>query len=136
MLGVGTMLWRKQKSLTEEEIRNLQAGVKSVWLPIRTLIIYAQVNSQLGSVLNVRFPAAYEALMRSLSSVLSIVDVLVSGECVGLDNFSTKWIKEVVLQPCAMLAIVAAYYAYERARLGGETARKHAAGNAFFVLFF
>ena len=74
--------------------------------------------------------------MRSLSSVLSIVDVLVSGECIGLDNFSTKWIKEVVLQPCAMLAVVAAYYVYERARSGGETARKHAAGNAFFALFF
>ena len=35
-----------------------------------------------------------------------------------------------------MLAIVAASYAYERARSDAETARKHAAGNAFFVLFF
>ena len=39
-------------------------------------------------------------------------------------------------QPCVLLVLVAAYYAYERARSDDETARKHAAGNAFFVLFF
>ena len=94
------------------------------------------MNSQLGDVLDVRFPEAYTEIMERLGSVLSISDVLVGSECAGLSDFFNKWLKDVVIQPCTMLGVVALYYIYEWASDGRESAVKHATGNAFFVVFF
>ena len=108
----------------------LQSVTRTVWLPIRALIAYRR--STHGSVLNISFPDAYVALMRALSSFLTIVDFAISG---GARRATSQMGQGILLQPCALLAIVL-YYVHERARTGRDTARKHAVGNAFFVLFF
>jgi hypothetical protein len=134
--GGMTLLWRKYNPATEAKTLALQAVMRSVWLPIRCIITYAQVNSHLGDVLDVRFPAEYAEIMERLGSVLSVSDLLVGSECAGLSSFFNKWLKDVVIQPCIMLGVVAMYCNYERRASGRETAIKHATGNAFFVIFF
>ena len=122
--------------MNEAEVLAHQAVVRCIWQPIRTLIVYSQVNSQIGSVLNVPFPELFTDIMQRLASVLSIAEILVGSECAGLDNFSTKWLKDIVLQPFGMLVMVALYYSYERKVSDTQTAHKHVAGNVFFVVFF
>eukprot|EP01043_Picozoa_sp_COSAG02_P014106 COSAG02_NODE_575_length_20117_cov_5.801139_20_plen_772_part_00 len=134
--GMSTLLWRKYKPATEVETLALQAVIRSMWLPIRCMIVYAQVNSQLGDVLDVRFPEVYTQIMERLGSVLSVSDILVGSECAGLSSFFNKWLKDVVIQPGIMLGVVAVYCSYEWRKSGRQTAIKHATGNAFFVVFF
>jgi hypothetical protein len=134
--AIGTLAWKKQKHMDEAEVLAYQAVVRCMWQPIRTLIVYSQVNSQIGNVLNVPFPEFFTDIMQRLGSVLSVAEILVGSECAGLDNFSTKWLKDIVLQPCVMLVVVALYYGYERKVSDRHTAQKHAAGNVFFVVFF
>jgi hypothetical protein len=134
--GISTLLWRTFKPTSAATTRALQAVIRSVWLPIRCIIIYAQVNSQLGDVLDVNFPTDYTAIMERVSSVLSITDVLVGSECAGLSSFFNKWLKDVVMQPFIMLGLAALYCSYEWRASGREIAVKHATGNAFFVVFF
>ena len=134
--AIGTWAWKKQKRMDEAEVLAYQAVGRCIWQPIRTLIVYSQVNSQIGSVLNVSFPELFTDIMQHLGSVLSVAEILVGSECAGLDNFSTKWLKDIVLQPCVMLVLVALYYGYERKVSDKQTAQKHAAGNVFFVVFF
>jgi hypothetical protein len=74
--------------------------------------------------------------MQRLGSVLSVSQILVGSECAGLDYFFYRWLKEIVLQPCVMLCVVALYYSYERNISDKQKAHKHAAGNVFFVVFF
>jgi hypothetical protein len=128
-------LWRVKQSLTKAELEAIQAVIRSVWLPIRTMITYAQVNSQLGSVLNVRFPEMLMNIMRWLGSMLNVVDILIGSECIGLGSFLTKWLKDILLLPAVMLSVVAGVYLYER-KTSEAAARDNVAGNAFFVLFF
>ena len=134
--AISTWAWKKQKRMDEAEILAYQAVVRCIWQPIRTLIVYSQVNSQIGSVLNVPFPELFTDIMQRLGSVLSVSEILVGSECAGLDYFSTRWLKEIVLQPFGMLGVVALYYSYERKVSDIQTAHKHAAGNVFFVVFF
>ena len=129
-------LKKKQKRMNEAEVLAYQAVVRCIWQPIRTLIVYSQVNSQIGSALNVPFPDLFTDIMQRLGSVLSVSEILVGSECAGLDSFSTRWLKDIVLQPCVMLVLVALYYGYERKVADKQTAQKHAAGNVFFVVFF
>jgi hypothetical protein len=134
--AIGTWAWKKQKRMDEAEVLAYQAVGRCIWQPIRTLIVYSQVNSQIGSVLNVSFPELFTDIMQHLGSVLSVAEILVGSECAGLDNFSTKWLKDIVLQPCVMLVVVALYYGYERKVSDKQNAQKHAAGNVFFVVFY
>jgi hypothetical protein len=134
--AISTVAWKKQKRMNEAEILAYQAVVRCIWQPIRTLIVYSQVNSQIGSVLNVPFPERFTDIMQRLGSVLSVSEILVGSECAGLDYFSTRWLKDIVLQPFGMLGVVALYYNYERKVSDIQTAHKHAAGNVFFVVFF
>ena len=132
VLGVGDAL-EKQKSLTDGDPQPA-AGVKSVWPSSRTLITHSQVNSQLGSVLNVRFPAAYEALMRP------VVGARHRGRPRLRRVHRARQLLDQVDQGGRAPAVRDAGHRrrlHLRARqIGRETARKHAAGNAFFVLFF
>lgn len=133
--GISTLLWRKYKPANEAQNLAFQATIRSVWVPIRCIIVYAQVNSQLGDVLDVRFPAEYTEITGRLASVLSISDILIGSECAGLSSFFAKWLKDVVIQPAIMLGLVALYWSYER-KASEKTAAKHATGHAFFVVFF
>ena len=134
--AISTLAWKKQKRMNEAEVLASQAVVRCIWQPIRTLIVYSQVNSQIGTVLNVPFPELFTDIMQRLGSVLNVAEVLVSSECAGLDDFFYRWLKEIVLQPCVMLVVVALYYGYERKVSDKHAAQKHAAGNVFFVVFF
>ena len=73
--------------------------------------------------------------MRTLSSVLSIVAVTVSGECAGLDNSSTKWITAAVLPLCATLAVVAAYRVYVSNRYDAALPPHHPPANTPIATF-
>jgi hypothetical protein len=134
--AISTVAWKKQKRMNEAEVLAYQAVVRCMWQPIRTLIVYSQVNSQIGSALNVPFPDLFTDIMQRLGSVLSVAEILVGSECAGLDSFSTRWLKDIVLQPCVMLVLVALYYGYERKVADKQTAQKHAAWNVSFVVFF
>ena len=125
-----------RKRITEAEAFAFDAVVRSLVLPVKTLIGYAQVNSQLRSVLNVRFPAIFTALMEQLLSMLRISDLLIDSECAGMSSFFNKWLKDVVIQPCVLLAIVFIYFIVKRQATDSAEARRDVAGNVFFVVFF
>jgi hypothetical protein len=128
-------LWlqRQSRKLSETELQAIVAIVKSLWQPARIIITYAQVSSQMGSVLNVTFPPMFLAIMKQLS-FLNLADALVGSQCIGLGTFLSRWMVSVVVQPLVMATIVGVIYMYQRSRSPVE-ARKNMLSNGFFALF-
>jgi hypothetical protein len=117
-----------------QKVTMVQACTRSVWQPVRILITYGQVTSQIGSVLNAQFPEMFTDLLEMLKNAVSIVDIFAGAECVGLDGFHLSWLMHVLVVPGAMLVCAFAVYAVQRS--SRASAKANLVGNAFFVVFF
>eukprot|EP01052_Picozoa_sp_SAG31_P024895 SAG31_NODE_2149_length_6331_cov_3.422657_2_plen_1496_part_00 len=135
--GAAAFIKRKTQHFGDAEQQALVAMAKSLWQPLRIMITYAQITSQMDAVLQVRFPPAFTAIMEQLR-VVDVLGSLVGTECFSLGGFRSKWLTSVVFQPIAMAGIVAAIYGWSVSK-PGEHAKKQARqdlyGNVFFVLF-
>eukprot|EP01047_Picozoa_sp_COSAG01_P065308 COSAG01_NODE_8800_length_2655_cov_2.794210_2_plen_714_part_01 len=133
----------------DPQVLVVMAVIRSAWQPMRTLITYMQVGTQVGPVLSIEFPPMFAAVTQRLSEYVELVDVFVSAECAGLDGFHVKWLSQVVIMPVTMVCIVGGVFLFERSRFSVEEGQKlraarearaaatsHAFVNLFFVLFF
>ena len=108
---------------------------RSAWQPIRIVVSYAQVTSQVGASLNVQYPPMFRALTHQLADVLDIIDGVLGIECFGLDGFHTQWLTQVVLFPLGLIAAALGVFTVERSRSSRHTARKNLDRNVFFIVF-
>ena len=116
-------------------VANVLAVGRSAWQPIRIVVSYAQVTSQVGASLNVQYPPAFTSIANQLADLLDVVDGVLGIECLGLNGFHTQWVTQVVAFPLGLAAVALGIFAVERLRSSRDTARKHLAGNIFFVTF-
>jgi len=77
----------------------------------------------------------FTALAHQLAGFLDVIDGVLGLECLGLDDFHTKWLTQVVLFPLGLTAMALGVFEVERRRSSSDTARKHLAGNVFFIVF-
>ena len=130
VVGTGIKYWRKLP---------FKLGVRCAFQPMRIVITYAQVTSQLGDVLSFEYPPAFAAIVDAIRPIMDVWGLLFralgSSECFGLIGFTSKWTLRVVVLPMILSLIVATVYCIEK---GSNPAKagSHAKGNLFFAVFF
>ena len=115
-------------------------AIRCAFQPMRILITYAQVTTQLGDVLNFRFPPAFTAVIDAIRPIMDVWGLvfraLGSSECFGLIGFSSRWLLRVVALPVVLSLIVWMAYCFEKRGKNPAKAKTHAKGNMFFAVFF
>jgi hypothetical protein len=108
--------------------------------PLRILITYSQVVSQLGDVLDFQYPGLFGSVMEALRPIMDVWGLLFRAlgpsECFGLQGFTTRWLLRVVAMPLIMTAFVLIVFTVHYYTHGVTYAKSNARGNFFFVVFF
>ena len=114
-------------------------AMRCAFQPVRIVITYAQVTSQLGDVLNFKYPPFFSAVIDAIRPVMDVWSllfrVLGSSECFGLVGFRSRWLLRVVVLPVMLSLVVLIAYCFDR-RHNPDKARLHAKSNMFFAVFF
>jgi hypothetical protein len=121
---------------TKERQLLLQATVRSTWQPVRILVSYAQVVTQLGPVLDVKYPTSFQKWISWLESLSFSLDVF-NSKCLFPENFISRWFVTVFVVPGFLLLFVLLRYLWKRRRTkrtGLPDTTNHA-GSLFFVIF-
>jgi hypothetical protein len=122
---------------TPEGRQVMLAVVNSVVQPIRILVTWGQVTSQLGLVLDWEPPEQFKAVMDFIAKLVSGLDVLASAKCLGIDTFHYRWRLQVVLIPFGMMLVPIAIFAIKRYRRASKAEAWTAfISHIFLVLFF
>ena len=118
----------------------LQHIFRCAFQPMRILITYSQVTSQLGDVLDFQYPGIFGDVIAALKPIMDIWGLLFRAlgpsECFGLHGFTSRWLLRVVGLPGVMSFIVLIIYFINVCRDGNRAAKANAKGNMFFVVFF
>ena len=89
---------------TKERQLLLQATVRSTWQPVRILVSYAQVVTQLGPVLDVKYPTSFQKWISWLESLSFSLDVF-NSKCLFPENFISRWFVTVFVVPGVPAAV-------------------------------
>ena len=129
VLGVISLVWVKFP---------LQHVVRCAAQPLRILITYSQVTSQLGDVLDFNYPGLFAAVIDTLRPIMDVWSLLFRAlgpsECFGLQGFTARWLLRVVALPLILGAFVLMVFAFQYCRRGAAYAKASARTNAFFVV--
>jgi hypothetical protein len=116
--------------------------VRCAFVPVRIMVTYAQVVSQLGEVLSFPYPPLFNSVVNVIRPIIDVWGVLfrllgLSSECAGLIGFNSRWTMRVVVLPLVLLVIIGIIYAVEKCkREDSSKAGSHARGNMFLAVFF
>ena len=116
---------------------DLYTLLRVVYQPVRIIVGYIQVVTQIGPVLDLEFPRYIRALLEALKPFMIDLQSILQLDCLsdGLLDFYATWIVRVFVIPLAMLGIVGLQYCYERRKVGHGTAAGTFKANAFVVVF-
>eukprot|EP01046_Picozoa_sp_COSAG06_P029962 COSAG06_NODE_2818_length_6234_cov_4.107253_1_plen_1276_part_10 len=112
-----------------------QSMIRSMWQPFRIIITYAQVAGEIGGVLNFSAPEMIKSVFKSLSNMLSVVDVVASAKCLGVDTFHYKWRLQVLFIPVMLMLGPLVLWLFKR-RKDPTAASNNLTSHSFFVIFF
>eukprot|EP01043_Picozoa_sp_COSAG02_P054694 COSAG02_NODE_6232_length_3710_cov_3.154528_3_plen_878_part_00 len=87
----------------------------AMFQPMRMVVTWAQITSQVGSVLNVHYPPMFRSAVQALSFLRDLSSIFFDAECVGLSGFVSQWLTKVVATPLmGVLGIVCIYLCRRR----------------------
>ena len=119
--GIGRYVCKRAaKVLSAAEKQAIKAILYGLWQPVRIMITYAQVNSQLGLILNIQWPPLLSRLLKWFS-VIDLWTLVLDFKCFGLGDFKHKWLMAVVIQPLAVAAVVGLMYVSRRSAKARQT---------------
>eukprot|EP01047_Picozoa_sp_COSAG01_P013588 COSAG01_NODE_643_length_14566_cov_31.994194_5_plen_784_part_00 len=122
------------------EAFTLKHLLRCMFQPMRILITYSQVTSQLGDVLDFTYPGFFGEVIDGLRPVMDVFGLLFRAlgpsECFGIRSFGARWVLRVVGLPGILSAVCVAYYVFDRHSNGKKKATTMLKGNLFFVIFF
>eukprot|EP01047_Picozoa_sp_COSAG01_P025164 COSAG01_NODE_1577_length_9847_cov_11.543394_9_plen_1234_part_00 len=132
-------LWKEEGFMTSVSMplrQRIQMAVRCAFQPLRIVITYLQVTTQLGPILHVRYPKLFSQMMSMTGKLLDVFGVL-SLECQGLAKFQHKWLLRIIGAPSvfALLPLVHAVYLI-RSRTARDTVQKEFKSDLFFMVFF
>eukprot|EP01047_Picozoa_sp_COSAG01_P020513 COSAG01_NODE_1169_length_11408_cov_35.108056_3_plen_2198_part_00 len=108
--------------------------------PIRIVITYAQVTTQLGDVLDFSYPGVFGDVIEFLKPIMDVFGLLFRAmgpsECFGIQGFTSRWLLRVVGLPAVMSVLVLLVYVFERFVNKSKDAALNAKGYAMFTVFF
>ena len=116
---------------------NLFTLLRVVYQPVRIIVGYIQVVTQIGPVLDLEFPKYIKTVLTYLKPFMIDLQSILQLDCLsaGLLDFYMTWVVRVFVIPLAMLAAVGLQYCYERRRVGASTAAGYFKANSFVVVF-
>jgi hypothetical protein len=118
----------------------LKHVVRCAAQPLRVLITYSQVTSQLGDVLDFQYPGIFGGVIETLRPIMDVWGLLFRAlgpsECFGLQGFTSRWLLRVVALPLIMCAFVLIVCVVQYCSRGAAYAKSNARSNMFFVVFF
>ena len=111
--------------------------LRVVYQPVRIIVGYIQVVTQIGPVLDLEFPRYIRTVLEALKPFMIDLQSILQLDCLsnGLLDFYASWVVRVFVIPAAMLGFVGLQYCYERRRVGHSTAVGLFKANAFVVVF-
>ena len=110
---------------------------RAVYQPIRIIVSYIQVVTQIGPVLDLTFPPGIRIVMAALKPLAIDLQGLLQLDCLSngrLDWYDT-WLIRVFVIPGLLLVAVGLRYCYERQTVGSATAADYFKANSFVVVF-
>jgi hypothetical protein len=112
--------------------------MRVLYQPLRILVGYVQVVSQIGVVLDISLPPKIQAVFDFLKPFAGLLTEFFHLDCLGDFRFYTKWGFRVFVMPLVLFSLALVRYTYVRYR-GDDTAVKNAIGglksDGFFILF-
>eukprot|EP01046_Picozoa_sp_COSAG06_P049868 COSAG06_NODE_7767_length_2382_cov_1.723609_4_plen_306_part_00 len=131
----------KRQSLSRTTVQRTDDAymlLRVLYQPVRILVGYVQVVSQIGIVLDINLPPTIQAVFEFLKPFSGLLTEFFHLDCLGNFDFYTKWIFRVFVMPALLFSLALLRYSYVRYR-GDETAMKNAVGglksDGFVVLF-
>ena len=107
--------------------------------PGRILITYSQITSQLGDVLEFKYPGIFGAMIEAMRPVMDawglVFRALGPTECFGLAGFQSKWMLRVIGSPLFFGALIATKHMYDRHHDGRTAAAKKTRGFCFLAIY-
>eukprot|EP01051_Picozoa_sp_SAG22_P005396 SAG22_NODE_319_length_12493_cov_33.326475_2_plen_727_part_00 len=111
--------------------------LRTVYQPIRIIVGYMQVVTQVGPVLALDYPSGIDSIIQFLKPLAIDLQSLLQLDCLtGKDfGFYTFWLVRVLVIPAVMMLFVGLRYLYERRGGNQSTATGYAKANLFVVVF-
>ena len=123
----------------------LRAIFVIVFQPIRMVITWAQVTSQIGAVLHVQYPPIFASSVEAFRFVNDAFSVLWDSECFDLGGYPQQWLVKIIMLPLLVCILyimrMGADFGERRIRkdddlpVGRSKAKRHFTGDFFAGTF-
>eukprot|EP01051_Picozoa_sp_SAG22_P000944 SAG22_NODE_31_length_27697_cov_7.384376_15_plen_379_part_00 len=115
---------------------DLYTLLRVVYQPVRIIVSYIQVVTQIGPVLDLEFPRYIRAVLEAFKPFMIDLQSILQLDCLsdGLLDFYATWIVRVFVIPALMLGIVGLKCCYDRRQVGHGTVAGMFKANAFVIV--
>eukprot|EP01043_Picozoa_sp_COSAG02_P054804 COSAG02_NODE_6264_length_3694_cov_140.769402_2_plen_841_part_00 len=109
--------------------------LRAAFQPLRMVVTWAQITSQIGSVLHLHYPPVFAGAVDALRFLQDVFSVFLDVECAGLAGFESQWLVKVIAIPCMCATILVCTYTVQR-KLHGSLTALHNAKSYFLGAIF
>eukprot|EP01045_Picozoa_sp_COSAG04_P018744 COSAG04_NODE_1758_length_5668_cov_2.648411_2_plen_1402_part_00 len=129
--------WSWEKDKTDGTVARSWVTVvaRAMFQPLRMVITWAQVTSQIGGVLHIHYPPLFAAAVHALAFLRDAFSLFLDAECVGLSGFVPRWVLKVTVIPLLCVVGVACAYLRTRWKHDVAAARQQAKSYLFGCVF-
>jgi hypothetical protein len=86
----------------------LSLAYRAAFQPMRMVVTWAQITSQIGSVLHIHYPPVFLKVVVVLRPLRDFWSLFFDAECNGMSGFQNQWLLKVAM-PLVMLTVAAVY---------------------------
>ena len=138
LLGIALIVGALGKLWKAFQLKHL---FRCAFQPVRILITYSQVTSQLGDVLDFSYPGMFGDVIKALKPFMDMWGLLFQAlgpsECYGIKGFTSKWLLRIVGMPSIFVLLVLVYWLYDKkTNLDKDQPYVNAISHLFFAVFF
>ena len=115
---------------------NWSTVLAALFQPLRIVIGFAQICSQLGTVLMVTMPPQISSVLEWLKEnfFVDLWALFLHFDCLGLRSYYVRWVLHVFIMPLFLMICAAVVYRYQKHR-GYLSALNDFKSNVFWVIF-
>ena len=103
------------RASTEKRIESATTLFRAVYQPVRILVIFGQVVTQVGPVLHMTFPAGIQSVITLLHPLAIDVQAFLQLGCLGY-SFYSMWMIRVFVVPLLLVGCAASLHMVKRSR--------------------
>ena len=132
--------WREENDIVAPPEKNgkwlhLRVLFRAAFQPLRMVVTWVQITSQIGGVLHVHYPPQFASAVDALRFLNDVFSMLVDSECEGLDGFATQWTLKVIVLPSVAGSVVTGAYLWLHSQQGAAYAAQQAKSYGYGFIF-